>query len=245
MNKVICIIPARGGSKGLPRKNVALLYGHPLIAWPIAAAKRSKLVNKIIVATDDDEISRIAIRYGAEVPFLRPSSISDDLTTTEETLEYSIRKAEDIFDIKFDIGVFLTCTDIFRKVEWIDSAVQSLIDHPELESSFAVNKTHKNFWQWTDNRPATRLADWMRVYSNRQVRTPIYREDTGLCCASRATLWRQGKRIGDRVKLITDDRSECAIDVHNKFDLYLAECAMQWLSKNDPDNMPPIPEVVL
>ena len=93
----IAIIPARGGSKGLEKKNLREFLGHPLIAWPIEAAKRSKKLSKIVVSTDDKDIREVALKYGAEVPFLRTSDVSGDLTTTEETLKYSLLESEKIF----------------------------------------------------------------------------------------------------------------------------------------------------
>ena len=81
MNKVIALIPARSGSKGVPGKNIRLLGGHPLIAWSILAAKKCKLIDRVIVSTDSKEYAEIALNYGAEVPFFRPSEISGDNST--------------------------------------------------------------------------------------------------------------------------------------------------------------------
>jgi CMP-N-acetylneuraminic acid synthetase len=78
---ILGIIPARGGSKGIPRKNIKLLAGKPLIAWTIGEAKKSRYINRLIVSTDDKEIAEVAKSYGAEVPFLRPAEISHDLAT--------------------------------------------------------------------------------------------------------------------------------------------------------------------
>ena len=80
---VICIIPARGGSKGLPRKNILSLAGHPLIAYPIAAARASGVCDTIFVSTDDEEIAAVALQQGAEVPFLRVKKLAQDFSTTD------------------------------------------------------------------------------------------------------------------------------------------------------------------
>jgi len=230
----IAIIPARGGSKGLPRKNIKLLAGRPLIYWPIKAAKLSGVIDRIFVSTDDSEIAEAALSAGAEVPFLRDTSISQDLTTTEVTLQESLLNYEKYLDEKFDICVFLTATDIFRDPNWVGRAVSLLKQNESLESVFSASKTHKNFWHKIDGQ-WQRVLPWMNNYSNRQVRQPIFREDTGLACASRASLWRSGRRIGDCVELIESDLSETAIDIHTDFDLYLAECAIHYLRKNYPD----------
>ena len=91
-NSCVAIIPARGGSKRIPRKNIKDFHGKPLIAYSIEVALKSKLFEKVIVSTDDEEIAKIAIKYGASVPFLRPKELSDDFTGTgavvNHTLEY-------------------------------------------------------------------------------------------------------------------------------------------------------------
>ncbi len=92
--KPICIIPARGGSKRIPRKNILDFNGKPLIAWSIEAALQSKVFSKILVSTDDDEIASIAKYYGAEIPFMRDAALADDFTTTADVLLDYFHKAE-------------------------------------------------------------------------------------------------------------------------------------------------------
>ncbi|WP_394249712.1 pseudaminic acid cytidylyltransferase [Vibrio profundi] len=87
----IAIIPARGGSKRIPRKNIKPFHGKPMIAYSIEAAKASGCFDKVIVSTDDSEIAEVAKKYGAEVPFLRPTDISDDYATTMDVMEHAIR----------------------------------------------------------------------------------------------------------------------------------------------------------
>lgn len=87
----IAVIPARGGSKRIPRKNIKLFHGKPMIAYSIEAAQKSGCFDKIIVSTDDQEIADVALEYGAEVPFLRPANISDDYATTMDVIQHSIQ----------------------------------------------------------------------------------------------------------------------------------------------------------
>ena len=97
----IAIIPARGGSKRIPRKNIKLFHGHPIIAYSIQVAQASGFFDKIIVSTDDQEIADIAVHYGAEVPFLRPSDLADDFTGTEEVIKdalQQLKKNSEVFD---------------------------------------------------------------------------------------------------------------------------------------------------
>jgi len=90
----IAIIPARGGSKRIPRKNIKEFHGKPMIAYSIEAAKKSGCFDRIIVSTDDDEIASIAKAYGAEVPFLRPADVSDDYATTIDVIQHAILELE-------------------------------------------------------------------------------------------------------------------------------------------------------
>jgi len=101
MPKTVAIIPARGGSKRIPRKNIKEFQGKPLIAYSIEVALQSKLFDKVIVTTDDEEIATIAKEYGAEVPFLRPKELSDDFIGTEDVVEHTLaylKNKGEIFD---------------------------------------------------------------------------------------------------------------------------------------------------
>jgi len=91
----IAIIPARGGSKRIPRKNIKLFHGKPMIAYSIEAAQQSGCFDKIIVSTDDQEIADIAKKYGAEVPFIRPAAIADDFATTLDVMQHAIKWCEE------------------------------------------------------------------------------------------------------------------------------------------------------
>jgi CMP-N,N'-diacetyllegionaminic acid synthase len=223
----IAIIPARGGSKGLKKKNLKVLDGKPLIGRVIQHALEANCIDTILVTTDDIEIADVARRYGAEVPFIRPEKHSGDLSTTEDTLKHALLKYEKMFKKYFDIAVFLTATDIFRKAKWIAQAVKKLKDSPKLDSVFVGYNTHKNFWEKQVDGSWKRIRPWMSEYSSRQVRRAIVREDTGLACASRASLWREGKRIGDNVEILVNDDDFTGIDVHHQEDLDLAEAALK------------------
>lgn len=229
MPKVIAIIPARGGSKGLPGKNIRPLLGKPLIHYPIEAAKKSGVIDMVLVTTDDRTIAGFAEEAGALVPFLRPQDLAGDMATTEATLQHALLTYEETSRQTYDVCVFLTATDVFRKPEWIAEAVRMLEADPNLESVFSAHATSKNYWQKKEDGSYERLLPWMRTYCSRQIRPVIYREDTGLACASRAWLWREGRRIGDRVEIIPNKDSLTAIDIHTELDFFLAEQAMKYL----------------
>ena len=90
IKNAIAIIPARGGSKRIPRKNIKDFFGKPLIAYSIEVALKSNLFEKVIVSTDDEEIANVAIKYGAAVPFIRPKELSDDFTGTDTVINHAI-----------------------------------------------------------------------------------------------------------------------------------------------------------
>ena len=131
----------------MKKKNILHINGEPLIARPIKQALDSKLIDDVIVSTDNKEIAKIAKSYGAIVPFLRPKKFSGDFATTEQTLKYTLLRYEKLIKKKYDICVFITATDIFRKKEWIDQCIKKLINNKKIESVFVGYKTHKNFWE--------------------------------------------------------------------------------------------------
>lgn len=233
--KTVAIIPARGGSKGLPDKNIRPLLGIPLIAYPVKAALDSGAIDRVFVTTDSEAIAEAARAAGAEVPFLRPADLAEDATTMEATLQQALAAFEAHTGERFDIAVFLTPTDVFRKPEWIAQAVDILKNRPEVESVFTAQSTFKNFWEPLPEGGYQRLRTYMQIYGQRQERfrngRVIFREDTGRCCASRASLLRAGRRIGDRVEIISTDETVNDLDIHTEFDFFLCEQAMKWMKE--------------
>jgi CMP-N-acetylneuraminic acid synthetase len=219
--RVVAIIPARGGSKGLPGKNRRALAGKPLLAHTIDAAKQCALIDRVLVTTDDPAIAEVARRHGAEAPFLRPSELARDDTPTEPVLAHAVEWLEREEDWRADIVVFFQPTDVFRKKKMVDDVVRRLIEDDTLDSVFVAYKTHKNFWRRT-NGQWSRLAPDI-AYGPRQTREALYREDTGLACATRARFIRAGRRIGDRVDLVITDDPCSGVDIHDEVDFWMAD----------------------
>lgn len=122
--KIIGIIPARGGSKRIPYKNIRKLSGKPLLAWSIETAKRSRLLDKVIVSTDDAKIAAIAKRYGAEVPFMRPAELSGDKVGIEAVLKHAYEWFIENRHYKADAIALIFPTNPLRRTEHIDEAVR-------------------------------------------------------------------------------------------------------------------------
>ena len=124
MSKTICIIPARSGSKGIIDKNIINLGGHPFIAWSIKAALESKLINQVYVSTDSEDYKQIAIKYGATVPFLRPSNISKDDSTDIEFVQHFLSYLESE-NIMPELLIHLRPTTPLRNPDVIDKAIKT------------------------------------------------------------------------------------------------------------------------
>ena len=225
--ETLCLIIARGGSKGLPNKNLLELMGKPLIAWPIIYALSSSLVSDVVVSTDSEEIAQMARKYGAKVPFLRPSILAGDNATTESVLQHGLQYMEKSENKIYEYCVFLTATDIFRPSGLIEEGLKILEGDSTIDSFFVGQKTTKNYWEKDSNGNWVRIKDWMREYGSRQTRQYIVREDTGLGCVSRAKFWRQGRRIGDNVEIKVIDDSFASIDIHTFEDLAIANFALK------------------
>ena len=222
--KIICIILARGGSKGLKKKNLRKVNGKPLIYYPIKDALKTNIIDDVIVSTDDKKIAHYAKKYGAHVPFIRPKKLSGDLATTESCLKHALVTYEKMKKIKYDYCIFIGATDIFRDINWIIEGVKILNKRKKIESVFSGHVTHKNYWERKNNK-WVRLRKWMAKYSSRQIRKKIIREDTALTCISRANLWRKGRRIGDNVEIIQNNDPYTALEIHDMQDLQLVNAA--------------------
>ncbi|MBI3318714.1 MAG: acylneuraminate cytidylyltransferase family protein [Candidatus Omnitrophica bacterium] len=220
---VVAVIPARGGSKGLPVKNIRPLGGKPLIAYSIEAAKGCPLIDRVIVSTDDPEIQRVALEHGAEAPFLRPKELATDCATTESVLQHALTWLEEQEGFQVDILVFLQPTDIFRKAWMLKEVIRRLQADPNLDSAFVAFETHKNFWRITNGQPVRLLEV---PYGPRQKREHLFREDTGLACATRARFIREGRRLGPRTSIVANSDPASLIDIEDEFTFWLAEQAL-------------------
>ena len=127
MVEILCIIPARSGSKGIKNKNIMNFNGKPLLAWSIEQAQKCDYKMKIILSTDNQEYADIAIKYGAEVPFLRPSNISDDLSSDFEFINHCVNWLKNNENYTCDIILQLRPTSPTRKIEDINKAVKLFI----------------------------------------------------------------------------------------------------------------------
>ncbi len=134
MTEVLAIIPARGGSKGIPRKNIRHFCGYPLIAYSIAAGLQAESVTRVIVSTDDEEIAAVAREWGAETPFLRPAEFAQDKTTDLPVFVHALRWLAEHEGYKPDVVVQLRPTSPIRPKTMVDEAVRILLQHADADS---------------------------------------------------------------------------------------------------------------
>ena len=182
MAEVIALIPARGGSKGIPRKNIRLFAGYPLIAWSVAAAKQSELVTRIIVSTDDEEIAAVAREYGAETPFLRPLELAQDRSTDLPVFEHALKWLEDVESYRPDVIVQLRPTSPIRPRSMVDDAIRILADHSKADCVRGVVPAAQNpfkMWRFEDEgkplKPLLELGGIPEPYNApRQALPPVY-----------------------------------------------------------------------
>lgn len=141
--EVLAIIPARGGSKRIPRKNIADFHGKPVIAWAIESAKKAGSVSRVLVNTDDEEIRDIAIRFGAEVPFLRPPELAHDTMAIEPVLIDTLARLKELEGYEPDAIALLMPTNPMRTPDVIDQAV-ALFEKSGADSVVAVTEARAN-----------------------------------------------------------------------------------------------------
>ncbi|NEO98679.1 MAG: acylneuraminate cytidylyltransferase family protein [Symploca sp. SIO2E9] len=197
MTLTITIIPARGGSKGVPRKNVRPLADQPLIAHSILDVKEAKLVDQVYVSTDDPEIAEIARKYGSEV-IDRPAELSGDTASSESALIHALSEIEKngIFP---DLIVFLQCTSPIRTGADIDHAIAKL-QAENADSLLSVSPSHRFLWQEVDGVAKSINYDY-RHRQRRQDMQPQYVENGSIYIFKPWVLKDLGNRLGGKISM--------------------------------------------
>lgn len=221
MTEILALIPARGGSKGIPRKNIRTFAGYPLIAWSIAAAKQSSCVTRVILSTDDPEIAAVARAHGAETPFLRPAELAQDNTTDLPVFEHAIQWLEEQEGYQPDIVIQLRPTSPIRPKDCVDHAVKILLEHDDADCVRGVVPAGQNphkMWRFAGAgqpmKPLLKVKGIAESYNApRQVLPPVYWQ-TGHIDAIRVSTIKQKKSLtGDVIyPLVIDARYTVDID---------------------------------
>ncbi len=225
-NSTLAIIPARGGSKGIRRKNIRELAGRPLIAYTIDAAKASDPVNRVIVSTDDEEISKVAAAAGAEVPFMRPAELARDDTPTEPVLTHALTE----LDEEFDQFILLQPTSPLRTAEHVTEAIRKY-EQSDATSLLSVHQSKNYRWQYTEEGATQINFDGNR--SRRQEKQPEFAENGAIYMTEVDAYLETENLTHERTELYEmSERSSVDIDV--PFDLWLAEQLLDY-EQSDSD----------
>jgi len=216
---VVAIVPARGGSKSIPRKNIKLLAGVPLIAYSIEAARASALVDRVIVSTDDEEIAAIARRCGAEVPFLRPRSLAEDTTPDLPVFLHALEWLDMHDSCVPEIVVHLRPTSPLRPPDCVDRAIDRLRSDPTADSVRGVVTASQNPFKMWRLQPDGAMLPLLRhpgaeAYNQPRQELPTTYWQTGHVDAIRtATIREKASMSGDRItSLVIDAAYACDID---------------------------------
>ncbi len=235
--KVLAVIPARGGSKGVLRKNVANLCGKPLIGWTIEAAKESQHINRIVISTDDTEISEVSRRFGVEV-VQRPSELSGDRCSSESALLHTLGELQNRDDYVPDLLVFLQCTSPLTTAEDIDGTIDILMEE-QADSALAVADFHYFLWKQSGGESVGINHDKARRQL-RQERSPEFLE-TGAVYVMRTAGFRHAMHrfFGSTAMYLMP--AERRLEIDDPIDLQVAEVLLRdGLKRKSRERLPEI-----
>ena len=218
--EILAIIPARGGSKGIPRKNIRPFAGHPLIAYSIAAAIQAESAIRVIVSTDDQEIAEVARALGAEIPFLRPAELAADHTTDLPVFQHALGWLSEHEHYHPEIVLHLHATTPIRPRGFVDQAVRLLHEHPEVEcvrSVVAAGQNPYKMWRIDPQTgrmiPLLTVAGMAEPYNTPRQLLPAVYLQTGHVNAIRPAAILRGSMTGSAVlPLVVDASYEVDMD---------------------------------
>lgn len=231
--EILGLIPARGGSKGIPRKNLAMLGGKPLLAWTILAAQASKRLARIVVTTEDEEIASVARSWGADVPFMRPADLARDDTPALGPVLHAVQWLQQHEAFRPAYILLLQPTSPFRTAQDIHGVMAPVAESgADSVVSLCEVKQHP-YWTLAMREDGTlasflgmKIGDLERRYPRRQDLPSAYAENGCLYLVQRDVLLERGSLYGDRLfgYLMPAERS---LDIDTPWDLRLAEMLMR------------------
>ena len=232
-SEVLALIPARGGSRSIPRKNIRILAGYPLLAYSVAAGLQAEYVTRVIVSTDDEEIADVARHYGAEVPFLRPPELALDDTADLPVFQHALEWLSDEEGYRPDIVLQLRPTSPYRPPDCADRAIAILADNRKADSVRGVVPSGQNpYKMWRiaeDGRLSALLTEGLEEAFNmpRQTLPPTYWQTGHVDAIRTETITEKGSICGDTIlPLILD--SAYTVDIDTEWQWEQAE----WLLRH-------------
>jgi CMP-N,N'-diacetyllegionaminic acid synthase len=229
---VVCVIPARGGSKGLPGKNIKTFCGKPLIAHTIEQAKQARYIDRVIVSTEDEAIAKISLEYSAEVPFIRPMELAEDSVATVDVLLHAIHWLE-YKQYRFDILVLLHTTTPLRSVEDIDHCITLLVEE-KADNVFSVTEAHRNpyFNMVEISKNGYAALAKQGNFTTRQAAPLIYDMNSSIYVWWKELLKEKKKIFLDKTKIYVMPK-ERSIDIDDHIDFKIAEMMMTERNNNE------------
>ena len=245
MTEILALIPARGGSKGIPRKNIRSFAGYPLIAWSIAAAKQSEFVTRVIVSTDDEEIASVARECGAETPFLRPAELAQDQTTDLPVFEHALQWLKENEDYQPEITIQLRPTSPIRPKGMVDHAIRILLEHDDADCVRGVVPAGQNpfkMWRFSgEDKPLNPLLEVPGLAepynAPRQILPPVYWQTGHIDAIRGSTITNKKSLTGDVIyPLVIDPRYTVDIDNLSDWAKYeaLAKSGLEMVTPDIP-----------
>ena len=231
--KILCIIPARKGSKGLKSKNIKKLNNIPLVAWSILAAKKSKLIKEIIVSTDSIKISKIARKYGANIPFIRPKKFATDKASTFSVIKHAINFYSKN-KINFDYILLLEPTSPLRNYKDIDFCINKVIKN-NIDTMVSVTKVidqHPSFLYSINKKNILKpyIKKPQKLYIRRQDITPMYYLEGSIYISKISTLLRKKTFYHEKTQAFMVEKWR-SLEIDDIDDFKLAEFYMKNFKK--------------
>ena len=228
MMKTVGLITARGGSKGIPQKNVRPLAGKPLIAWTIEAALQSRRLDRVIVSTDDEEIAKVSREWGADVPFMRPAELAKDDSPHLEVIRHALGWLAAESEAELDYLMLLQPTSPLRTSADIDSAI-ALCEEKNADAVVSVCQTHGHPFLSKQVTPDGRLLDFIEKpqgYLARQSLPPAYSLNGAIYMVRRGLLLERDDWYTDRTfaYIMPPERS---LDIDTPWDLHLVDLILR------------------
>jgi CMP-N,N'-diacetyllegionaminic acid synthase len=234
---ILGLIPARGGSKTIPKKNITPLLGKPLLAYTCQAALASRHLTRVILNTDDAEIAQVGREYGVEVPFMRPLELATDETLILPVIQHTLKRVEEQQDFFADIVVLLQPTSPLRRAEHIDAALELLLDS-DADSVVSVVSVPHNFnplsvMQRSEEGFLTPFWAGPQIL-RRQDKPRVYARNGPAILAIRRAVLERGQIFGDKM-LPYEMSTRASMDIDDPQDLALAEFYLKRMQAEDRD----------
>lgn len=232
--KVLGIVPARGGSRRVPGKNIRLLAGKPLIAYTIEAGLQSTSIERLIVSTDDKEIAEVARKWRAEVPFLRPADLAKDNTPDQPVFLHALEWLKENDDYEPEVVVNLRPTTPFKTPQIIDEVVQRITatDADIVRTMILVEGVHHPYWMYrlSEDGSAEPFSSDIKLseYYQRQLLPPVYRINGVVDAMKTQVIYENNILDNQNMKGVIISEKE-SMDIDTEFDFMLCECILNSL----------------